>query len=642
MSYKLNKTNGDLLVELQDGVIDTVSTDITLVGRNYKGFGEFINENYIKLLENFSSTSAPSQPLKGQLWFDSQDERLKLYNGSEFRVAGGPIVSASQPTNMVQGDLWIDNEQNKLYFFDGSDLVLVGPSYSAAQGKTGYEAVTMIDTSGQVRAILAQYIQGVLVGIHSKSQFTPRTADALLPYPVGRIINVGFNPLYATTNGDNIAYKWHGTAISAEALIDDQGNSFSAIDFVRTNERDSQNLIVDQQMEGALFVKGANGLQVGYGDTLYGTFKTLATETKTVIDIEEQNRDFAIRYKFGNDKLDALTLDTSTKRFGLFQNTPTTTLDVTGDGRFTGDLTVEGNFIVTGTSTSVDVVSLRVSDPSLNLGVSEDSTELTDAQVDGGGIILNSLNGSKEITWSVSSGAWTFNQDVDLNTGKEYRIGNSQVLSLTKLGDTVTTANGLTSIGTLNLLRVAGDGQFDSISSAGALDINSTGVITINNQRVTGVDTPVDTTDVTNKSYVDTNILTTPIALTLDITGFVTPQAPGAGSGPITDVKNVIESIYAASAAANGKVARVHCTSYAASTVSGIAISVGVSPDATKTLQKSSVSVDAAGGGTVSVIQDIAATNTASGTVALSPARYTMQFTITGGVWTHNSTVAYP
>ena len=148
MSYKLNKTDGSLLVELQDGVIDTTSSDLTLVGRNYKGFGEYINENYIALLENFASTSAPSNPISGQLWYDTSDQRLKIYNGTTFRVAGGPYLSASQP-NMIAGDLWINNEENKLYFYDGTDLVAVGPSYTATQGKTTLEAVTMIDTSGQ-------------------------------------------------------------------------------------------------------------------------------------------------------------------------------------------------------------------------------------------------------------------------------------------------------------------------------------------------------------------------------------------------------------------------------------------------------------------------------------------------------------
>ena len=247
MSYKLNKTDGSLLVELQDGVIDTTSSDITLVGRNYKGFGEYINENFIKLTESFASTSAPTNAIAGQLWYDTSDQRLKIYNGTTFRIAGGPIISSSQP-NMVAGDLWIDNEQNKLYFYDGTDVVAVGPNYTATQGKTLLEAVTMIDTSGQTRAILAQYIQGNLIGIHSAAQFTPRTEDVLLPYAAGRVIKVGFNPLYTADNGDNIAFRWNGIAATAENLVDAQGVSVASTDFVRNNERDSSNVIVDQTM----------------------------------------------------------------------------------------------------------------------------------------------------------------------------------------------------------------------------------------------------------------------------------------------------------------------------------------------------------------------------------------------------------
>ena len=640
MSYKLNKTDGSLLVELQDGVIDTTSSDITLVGRNYKGFGEYINENFIKLTESFASTSAPENAIEGQLWYDTSDQRLKIYNGTTFRIAGGPIISSSQPS-MVAGDLWIDNEQNKLYFFDGTDVVAVGPNYTATQGKTLLEAVTMIDTSGQTRAILAQYIQGNLIGIHSAKEFTPRTEDVLLPYAAGRVIKVGFNPLYTADNGDNIAFRWNGIASTAENLVDAQGVSVASTDFVRNNERDSSNVIVDQTMDGGLFVKGNTGVKVGFGDTAYGQFKTTETDTKTVIDILNQNQPFAIRRKVGSNQLDGLTFDTLNGRFGIFQSTPTVELDVTGAARFTGNVSIEGNITVAGSSTVIESATFRVQDPQIQLGITDDSTELDDAGVDGGGFVINSLNGSKDFIWRNSTGNFTSNQNIDLELGKSFRISNANVLTATTLGSGVVNSS-LQNVGTLTSVTVSGDAAVGSISSPGALNISSTGDITINTQKITGVAAPTGATDVANKGYVDTQIAVEPMSLALDITGFTAPNAPGVGDGPINDVKAVIESVYTASAAANGKVAKIHCTSYAASTISGIQIPVSTSPNATGVLQKSTISVDSAGTQNESVIQDIAFINPATGTVALDPSRFTMTFTITAGVWTWNSTIAYP
>ena len=85
-------------------------------------------------MENFAGTGVPGNPLTGQLWYDSSEARLKLYDGTTFRTAGGPIVSNTRP-NMVAGDILIDNENNKMYFYDGTDLVLVGQSMMQVKDK---------------------------------------------------------------------------------------------------------------------------------------------------------------------------------------------------------------------------------------------------------------------------------------------------------------------------------------------------------------------------------------------------------------------------------------------------------------------------------------------------------------------------
>ena len=630
MSYKINKTNGGLLVELADGVIDIVSTDITLVGRNYKGFGEAFNENFVKIIENFAATSAPSNPLEGQLWYDTSENRLKIYDGTSFRTAGSPTVSSSQPTNLVSGDLWIDNAENKLYFWDGTDLVLVGPEYHSTQGKTNTEAVTMIDTSNQTRTVLALYIGGVLAGIFSNSKFTPKIDSNILPYTVGRSIEIGFNPTVVEN------FKFQGTALSAENLVDSQGNSYLPSAFVATNERDSNNAVVSQQMEGALFVKGNDGVTVGFGDSQYASFKTVDSGTTTAIELKQLNYDFAIRVPQGNNFIEAFTLDTSTNRIGIYQDTPTVALDVTGAGKFTGDLTVGGNLTIDGTTTTVNTATMTIDDPNIELGSTASPTDTT---ANNGGLTLKGAT-DKTINWVQSTGNWTLNQNTDLTAGKEYRIENLQILSKTTLGSTVTTAAGLTSIGTLANLSVSGTATVGSISSNIALAITSTGDITINNQKITGVANPTVDSDVATKAYVDTSSLTQPVAFALDITGLSSPNTPGVGSGPYTDVKAILESISPATSTKNGTVAKIHCTSYASAIVSGIAVTV--TTDNTGVLQKSTVLVDKVTTEAQSVIQDIVASNTASGPLTLTPDRYTMTFTITGAVWTFTSTTNYP
>ena len=119
MSYIINKTDGSILTEILDGILDQTSTDLTLLGKNANSYGEFVNENFVHMLENFANTSSPNNPIVGQLWFDKTENRLKVYDGYGFKVTGGTIVSASVPSSISQGDLWIDITRQQLYFNDG-------------------------------------------------------------------------------------------------------------------------------------------------------------------------------------------------------------------------------------------------------------------------------------------------------------------------------------------------------------------------------------------------------------------------------------------------------------------------------------------------------------------------------------------
>jgi hypothetical protein len=102
MSYTINLTDGTIFAVIADGTINT-SSSMILVGKNYAGYGEFLDENYIHLLENGSNTTAPGAPLTGQLWWDQTTDTMKVYNGTTFKVISGATASASAPTSNVAG-----------------------------------------------------------------------------------------------------------------------------------------------------------------------------------------------------------------------------------------------------------------------------------------------------------------------------------------------------------------------------------------------------------------------------------------------------------------------------------------------------------------------------------------------------------
>lgn len=621
MSYRLNKTNGELLVDLVDGQIDASSTDLTLVGRNYKGYGEAFNENFIKLLENFAKTSAPSAPLVGQLWYDTAEERLKIYTGETFRSASGAVISQTQP-NLVAGDLWIDSFNNKLYFFDGTDIVLVGPQYTAAQGKTGTEAFTILDENGQDQTVLYLYINGILSGIYSRTQFRPRINIVGFPVdpddnrtPKRQLIRIGFNPV-------STEFWWRGTATTSRGLVSDSGESFTEANFMKTDRNTSTT--------GSLAVQNPAGISVGVSDTVYTVLK-IDTNFVTSLENQRQDRDFTIKTRRGNTFDNAFYADASAKRVGIFTTTPQTEFDVSGSGKFSGNLEIGGNLSVLGDTTYLDVATLRVEDKNIELAVKSDSTLLTESEVDGAGIIIRATGDDKSLTWEYETGAWTSSEDFDLVTGKSYKINGITKLSTNRLDDSVLYAEGLISIGTLVDLQVDQINiNGSTITSSNPLNITSSGIITINTQRITGVDDPTVALDVANKRYVDAQIDNEPVILTIDATGFSNPSAIFADNiGPYTDIKAVLDYLYPANQKAEGAEARVYATSYSSASVTGINIGAAAN------ISRISVYVDPQDSSTPqleSVVQDIEFTP-ASGVANLSPIRGKIDFVVNGGVW---------
>jgi len=76
MAYTIVKSDGTVLTTIADGTINTTSTSLALPGRNYAGYGQSQDTNFVHTLENFADTSPPANPLRGQLWYNTNNSTL--------------------------------------------------------------------------------------------------------------------------------------------------------------------------------------------------------------------------------------------------------------------------------------------------------------------------------------------------------------------------------------------------------------------------------------------------------------------------------------------------------------------------------------------------------------------------------------
>ena len=223
MSYNIVKSDGTPLATVADGQTNANAASITLIGKNYAGYGTFLNENFIKILENFSSPNAPLYPLVGQLWWKSDSRLLQIYDRfGNWKSISGAQSQSDQPLNAVAGDLWFDSVNQQLKVYSGAGWVVIGPSFTSTTGTSGAVADTVVDTSIFSHVVVKFFVQNSLVAILSKdAAFTPQTT-----IPGFSTIKPGFNlannpaqPLLYYETANNAAYL--GGIISSRYLTAD-------------------------------------------------------------------------------------------------------------------------------------------------------------------------------------------------------------------------------------------------------------------------------------------------------------------------------------------------------------------------------------------------------------------------------------
>ena len=171
MPYIVNTYNGQQIALVPDGTIDQ-TTDIKLIGRNYAGFGEILNENLVHLLESFAGATQPPKPVAGQVWFDSANKVLKFYDGSQYRIAGGAETGRTAPTGLAKGDFWWEEQGEQLYVFNGEDFILIGPESAGGEGVSQVGIRILKDTLGNDRTVIAFTVQDQVINLVSKDEFT--------------------------------------------------------------------------------------------------------------------------------------------------------------------------------------------------------------------------------------------------------------------------------------------------------------------------------------------------------------------------------------------------------------------------------------------------------------------------------------
>jgi len=430
MAYTINKTDGTVVATITDGTSDN-STSLTLFGKSFSGFGEGLNENLVKLLENGASTSAPSAPLKGELWFDTTTNQIKVYDGTSFKPTGGSKSSASQPTSPSAGDLWHDTANDQLYVYTGSAWLLVGPVYTSGQTLSGWKIETLASSGGN-KVVSSMYAGNTRVAILSKETFTPSaTQSGFASIKAGITLNSTLSAVFDGTNTQASNIDVSGTTNTSATLI-------AGGNLLRADANDTTT--------GSLTVDNDTGVIIGDAQELsISVASNNVTVAQTSLD---KNLSFTI-----ND--------------GGVTKTPLAFTGSTGAIALTGNVTIDGNLTITGSydKSSVDVSTYTDTFIEVNSG--------NGTNVDGG-LIVEKASGEARIFWDTSESYWaagttgSFSQVIRL--ADAVADGNANKEKVLK-----TTAAGLLTVTNVSLAAVGSD--ITSSTSTSSVSVPTTGQV---------------------------------------------------------------------------------------------------------------------------------------------------------------------
>lgn len=292
MAYTIKLTNGQNLVTIADGAIDTSYSSINLFGKNCAGYGALQVENFVHILENFAYATPPANPIQGQLWYDSANKRLNIRTDTQWKVAGAPTSSATEPSNPVVGDLWWDTANTQLKVYSGTTWELIGPLYTTGQLKSGPVVSTVTGTDGIARNVVLHYVSNVLVAIFSKE-------PVFLVNSITGFTQIG--PGINLPSGD----RYYGDANNALSL-----GGVLAANYLRGD--------VASTSTQQLSIQNNSGLNVGTSDNMSLAYNSASSESR--IDVNNSGDSLVIRTNQSGVMVQALKVDGPTGRVTVVSN----------------------------------------------------------------------------------------------------------------------------------------------------------------------------------------------------------------------------------------------------------------------------------------------------------------------------------
>lgn len=208
--FVINKTDGSRFITLQDGSVDTTTSSLGFIGRDFTGYGEIQNENFLFLLENFANVSAPRRPVTGQTWFDTSSKSLNVYNGTDWTPVNSAAVGVDPPGAVV-GTLWFNPSSEQTFVYSGTEWILVGPLGVEGFGGTKVDSIAIYDDADAAHPAVILVVNDYTIAVISQTSYTIGPKSSL---PGFTKINSGINiSSIVSFTGD-----LHGNAATASKL----------------------------------------------------------------------------------------------------------------------------------------------------------------------------------------------------------------------------------------------------------------------------------------------------------------------------------------------------------------------------------------------------------------------------------------